>query len=165
MRKFATLAAVATVAGTLAACNSGAKAQGLSRCYVEAGLAGTFLAAGDRHAQGSVGGGCDLTLNRNIFVGANLRADLGDSSAAIVSARLGLNVNPHLAIYGIAGWASPELRIDRKSGQFIIGAGAETAVGAVRGLSMFAEATTAAAKVGAATTDDVTTRAGLRWRF
>ena len=165
MRKFATLAAVATVAGTLAACNSGAKAQGLSRCYVEAGLAGTFLAAGDRHAQGSVGGGCDLTLSKDIFVGAAIRADLGDSSAAVISGRIGYNLNPHLAVYGLAGWATPEFKFDRRAGQFIIGAGAETTVGAIKGLSMFAEATTAAAKVGAATTDDVTTRAGLRWRF
>jgi hypothetical protein len=142
-----------------------AHAQGLSRCYVEAGLAGTFLAAGDRHAQGSVGGGCDLTLSRDLFVGANLKADLGDSSAAVVSGRIGYNLNQHLALYGLAGWATPEFKFDRKSGQFIVGAGAETAVGAIRGLSLFAEATTAAAKVGAATTDDVTTRAGLRWRF
>jgi hypothetical protein len=142
-----------------------ATADTLSRCYVEAGLAGTFLSAGDRHAQGSVGGGCDLTLSRDIFVGANLRADLGDSSAAVVSARLGLNVNPHLAIYGIAGWSVPEFKFDRRAGQFAIGAGAETTVGAIKGVSMFAEATTAAAKVGDATVDDVTTRAGLRWRF
>jgi hypothetical protein len=142
-----------------------ATADGLSRCYVEAGLAGTFLAAGDRHAQGSVGGGCDLTLNAHVFVGAAIRADLGDSSAAVATARLGYNLNPHLSLYGIAGWANPEFRIDRKSGQLILGLGAETSVGAIKGLSLFGEATTAAAKVGDATTDDVTTRAGLRWRF
>jgi hypothetical protein len=152
-------------AAALAIVATPATADGLSRCYVEAGLAGTFLAAGDRHAQGSVGGGCDLTLNAHVFVGAALRADLGDSSAAVISGRLGLNVNPHLAIYGIAGWSVPEFKFDRRAGQFVVGAGAETAVGAVRGLSMFAEATTSAARVGDATVDDVTTRAGLRWRF
>lgn len=158
MRKIATLAAVALLA-------TPATADTLTRCYVEAGLAGTFLAAGDRHAQGSVGGGCDLTLSRDIFVGAAFRADLGDSSAAVFSGRIGYNLNPHLAVYGLAGWATPEFKFDRSAGQFVVGAGAETSVGAIKGLFFFGEATTAAAKVGAATTDDLTTRAGLRWRF
>jgi hypothetical protein len=82
-----------------------------------------------------------------------------------IATHIGYNLNPHLAVYGLAGWATPEFKFDRRAGQFVVGAGAETAVGAVRGLSMFAEATTAAAKVGDATVDDVTTRAGIRWRF
>lgn len=153
------------IAAALATLATPATADTLSRCYVEAGVAGTFLSAGDRHAQGSIGGGCDLTLNASVFVGANIKADLGGTSAAIASARLGYNLNPHLAIYGIAGWATPELKFDRRAGQLLLGAGAETSVGAVKGLSMFGEASVAAAKVGSATTDDLTTRAGIRWRF
>lgn len=159
MRYLPMLASAAIVAATPASATT------LSRCYVEAGVAGTFLAAGDRHAQGSVGGGCDLTLSRDLFVGAGIRADLGDSSAAVISGRIGLNINPHLAVYGLAGWSAPEFQFDRHAGQFLIGAGAETAVGAVRGLSVFSEATVAAAKVGSSTTDDIGVRAGVRWRF
>ena len=159
MRYLPMLAAVAIVAAAPATADT------IGRCYVEAGVAGTFLAAGDRHAQGSVGTGCDLTLNQHVWVGANIRADLGDTSAAVISGRLGYNLNPHLAIYGIAGWSVPEFKIDRKAGQLILGGGAETSVGAIRGLSMFGEATVAAARVGAAATDDLTIRFGLRWRF
>lgn len=153
------------LAAALATIAAPASATTLSRCYVEAGVAGTFLSAGDRHAQGSVGGGCDLTLNQHLFIGAAIRADLGDSSAAIISGRIGYNLNPHLALYGLAGWAAQEFKFDRSAGQFLVGAGAETAVGAVRGLSLFGEATIAAAKVGSSTTDDIGVRAGFRWRF
>lgn len=161
MRKFATLAAVATVAATFAGAANGQT----SKCFVEAGIAGTFLAVGERHAQGSVGGGCDLAINAHAFAGASLRADLGDTSAAVVSARLGAHVNPHLSLYGIAGWSVPEFKLDRKAGQLVLGGGVETAVGAVPDLSVFGEATVAAAKVGAATTEDLSIRAGIRRRF
>lgn len=159
MRKVLPAAVLAFVACTPASADT------LTRCFIETGVAGTFLAAGERHAQGSIGTGCDVTINRNFFVGAGIRADLGDTSAAVALARLGYNVNPHLAIYGIAGWSVSNFKLDRKSGQLVLGAGAETAVGAVSGLALFGEATVAAAKVGAATTDDLTIRTGLRWRF
>jgi len=136
----------------------------LTRCYVETSLVGTFLAAGDRTAQGSVGGGCDLTAG-GISLGALGRVDFGDATTGSIAAKLGYAINPHLTAYGLAEWRVPEIKINR-SGSLFLGGGLETAIAVVNGLSVFGEASISAAKFGsAATKDDVSTRAGLRYRF
>lgn len=135
----------------------------LTSCYAETSVAGTFLRAGDREAAIGIGGGCDIPLG-DLTLGAGLRADLGDTKAGAFFAKLGYALNAHLTLYGLAAWHVPEFKI-KDAGQLHLGAGAETSIQAVKGLSLFGEATIAADKTGAAARDDVIVRTGLRFRF
>lgn len=143
----------------------GGPASTLTRCFVEGAAVGTFLVAGDRQAHGSIGVGCDMAVSA-VSIGASIRADLGDSRHLGLAARLGYAINPHVTAYGLAEWRIPDFEI-ANAGSLHLGAGLESAVSnLVRGLSVFGEASVAAAKFGsAATRDDVSTRAGLRYRF
>ena len=133
-------------------------------CYVEASAAGTFLRAGNRDAIGGIGGGCDAILS-GILLGGGLRADFGDATAGSVFAKLGVMVNSSLALYGLAEWKVPDWKI-KDAGQASIGAGLETRIQWVDGLSLFAEGTTSVSKSGPnTTTDDVQVRLGARRRF
>lgn len=136
----------------------------LRGCYVEAGLAGTFLAAGDRTANGALGGGCNIKVDR-AFLGANIRGYFGESETkgGSLGARLGFSLNPNVDLYGLLDWRAPDFKLG-SIGQFYVGGGLETTV-FKDGLSAFAEASFAVSKWGAASKDDVATIIGLRWRF
>jgi hypothetical protein len=137
----------------------------LRGCYVEAGLAGTFLAAGDRTANGALGGGCNLKIDR-AFIGANIRGFFGEDQTrgGSLGARLGFALNPNVDLYGLVDWRAPDFKLG-SVGQLYVGAGLETTL-FVEGLSGFVEASTAVSKWGAGTSrDDVATIIGLRWRF
>lgn len=160
----AIICAVITTAVILATATVAVRADTtLSRCYVETSVAGTFLRAGDREATGSIGGGCDFAVN-DMVLGAGIRGDFGDIQSGAAFVKLGYALNPHLTAYGLAAWVVPEWKI-KDAGALHLGAGAETSVQAIKGLSLFAEASAAAAKTGTATRDDVLIRGGLRFRF
>lgn len=135
----------------------------LRGCYVESGIAGTFLKAGPRQAQGSIGGGCDITAGL-LTVGAGIRADWGDWTAGSLFAKAGLFVNPNMALYGLGEWRVRDWKV-KDAGQLQLGAGVETTV-FFSGLSAYAETTASVAKFGpAASRDDVLVRLGARYRF
>lgn len=137
----------------------------LRGCYVEAGLAGTFLAVGDRTANGALGGGCNARIDR-VFIGANIRGFFGEAETrgGSLGARLGFALNPNVDIYGVLDWKAHDFKLG-SAGQFFVGAGLETTV-FVDGLSAFVEGSFAVSKWGNATKDDVVaTIIGLRWRF
>jgi hypothetical protein len=178
MRKFAVFAgiALALIASHAHSADKGgphatleqiltAKPSALSGCYVEAGIAGTFLAAGDRTANGAFGAGCQVRLDR-AFLGANIRGFFGEAETrgGSLGARLGFALNPNVDLYGLVDWRSQDFKLG-STGQLYAGAGLETTL-FVNGLSGFVEASTAVSKWGAGTSrDDVATIIGLRWRF
>jgi len=177
MRKVAIIAAalVALVSPVTAADKGGphatleqiltAKPSALSGCFVEAGLQGTFLAAGDRASNGALGAGCQLRIDR-AFLGANIRGFFGEAETrgGSLGARLGFALNPNVDLYGLLDWRAPDFKLG-SVGQLYAGAGLETTL-FVDGLSGFVEASTAVSKWGAGTSrDDVATIIGLRWRF
>lgn len=137
----------------------------LRGCYVEAGLAGTFLAAGDRTANGALGAGCQIRIDR-AFLGANIRGFFGEEETrgGSLGARLGFALNPNVDLYGLLDWRAADFKLGT-AGQLYVGAGLETTI-FLDGLSGFVEASTAVSKWGANTSrDDVATIIGLRWRF
>jgi len=177
MRKVAIIAAalVALVSPATAADKGGphatleqiltAKPSALSGCFVEAGLQGTFLAAGDRLANGSLGLGCDAKIGIGI-IGGGIRGLFGETEGRGGSfyGKLGFALNPHVGLYGLIDWRIKDWKA-RDLGQLALGAGLETTLFR-DGLSGFIEASTPVAKWGAGVTkDDVLTMAGLRYRF
>ncbi len=139
--------------------------QPLTGCYAETSVAGTYLRAGDRNAQGGIGGGCDIIVS-GITMGTGIRADWGDVTTGSVFAKLGIAVNANLALYGIAELRSLDWKI-KDSGQLQLGAGVETSLSIISpSLSAFLEGTTSVSKFGpTATKDDVLIRLGARVRF
>lgn len=136
----------------------------LRGCYVEAGLAGTFLAVGDRTANGVAGFGCNVKVER-VFLGANVRGFFGEAETrgGSLGLRMGFAVNPHADLYALVDWRAQDFKLG-SAGQVYLGGGAEIAL-PVDGLSAFAEGAWAASKWGSATRDEVSTTIGLRWRF
>lgn len=135
----------------------------LNGCYLESSVAGTFLAAGDRQSQGSIGAGCDVAAGM-VTIGGGIRADWGDWTSGSLFGKAGLFVNPNLALYGLGEWRVRDWRI-KDAGQLQLGAGVETTA-FFNGISAFAEATTSVAKFGpSAARDDVLIRLGARYRF
>lgn len=164
MRKVLVATAAAFLA--LAATSHIARAQDatLKGCWVETSVAGTFLRTGPREATGSIGGGCDLTLDK-LVVGAGIRADFGDDiKAGALFGKLGLAINPSTHVYALVSWNVPDWKV-KDAGQLHLGLGAETQF-MLKGFSLFSEATTAVSKFGpAATRDDIQVRVGARYRF
>lgn len=137
----------------------------LSGCYAEAGLQGTFLAAGDRLANGVLGLGCDAKIGMGI-IGGGIRGFFGETEGrgGSLYGKLGFALNPHVGLYGLIDWRIKDWKA-RDLGQLALGAGLETTL-FWDGLSGFVEASTPIAKWGTGVTkDDVLTMAGLRWRF
>jgi hypothetical protein len=176
MRKVAIFAALVALVSPAAAADKGGPPATLEQiinapapsalrgCYVEAGLAGTFLAAGDRTANGALGGGCNIKIDR-AFIGANIRGFFGEAETrgGSLGARLGFALNPNVDLYGLVDWRAQDFKLGT-AGQLYVGGGLETTV-FVEGLSAFAEGSFAVSKWGAATKDDFATIIGLRWRF
>jgi hypothetical protein len=177
MRKFAAFAgiALALIASHAHAADKGgppatleqiiaATPSALRGCYVEAGLAGTFLAAGDRASNGALGAGCQVRIDR-AFIGANIRGFFGEDQTrgGSLGARLGFALNPNVDLYGLVDWRAPDFKMG-SVGQLYVGGGLETTL-FVEGLSAFAEGSFAVSKWGGATKDDFATIIGLRWRF
>lgn len=137
----------------------------LSGCYAEAGLQGTFLAQGDRLANGALGFGCDAKLGLGI-IGGGFRAFFGESEGrgGSLYGKLGFALNPHVGLYGLVDWRIKDWKA-RDLGQLALGAGLETTLFR-DGVSGFIEASTPIAKWGTGVTkDDVITMVGLRYRF
>lgn len=137
----------------------------LSGCYAEAGLQGTFLAQGDRLANGALGFGCDAKIGLGI-IGGGFRAFFGESEGrgGSLYGKLGFALNPHVGLYGLIDWRIKDWKA-RDLGQLALGAGLETTLFR-DGVSAFIEASTPIAKWGTGVTkDDVITMVGLRYRF
>lgn len=138
------------------------KRSGFTGCFVEASGSGNFAKAGDRQAVGGVGAGCDYAL-RGFVVGALARFDFNADTAAEIAGRAGLMLNPSVLAYGLAAWRFNDVA-KYQDGQLLLGAGLETYIPIDRA-TLFVEGTTSAAKAGAASTEDITVRGGLRYRF
>lgn len=139
-----------------------ARNTGFTGCFVEASGSGNFAKGGGRQATGGVGVGCDYAL-RGFVVGALGRFDFGSDTAAEIAGRAGLMLNPSVLAYGLAAWRFSDVS-KYQDGQLLIGAGLETYIPIDRA-TLFVEGTTSAAKAGAASTDDITVRGGVRYRF
>lgn len=135
---------------------------GFTGCFVEASGSGNFAKAGGREAVGGVGAGCDYAL-RGFVVGALGRFDFNSDTAAEIAGRAGLMLNPSVLAYGLAAWRFSDVA-KYQDGQLLLGAGLETYIPIDRA-TIFVEGTTSAAKAGAASTDDITVRGGVRYRF
>lgn len=135
---------------------------GFTGCFVEASGIGDFARSGDRQLTGGVGAGCDYAL-RGFVIGALGRFDFGSDTAAEIAARAGIQLNPSVLAYGLAAWKFSDVA-RYQDGQLLLGAGLETYIPVDRA-TIFVEGTTSAAKVGAASTDDITVRGGVRYRF
>ena len=134
----------------------------LGGCYAEGSIAGTFLAAGDRNAALGAGVGC-AAVTGIVIVGGTIRGDFSTDKSVTFAPRVGILINPNLAVYGLGEYKMPNLTAGK--GQLALGAGLETSIG-TKGLSAFVEATAGVASFGPnVSRDDVTTRFGLRYRF
>ena len=135
---------------------------GFTGCFVEASGVGDFARSGDRQVTGGAGAGCDYAL-RGFVIGAIGRFDFGSDTAAEIAARAGIQLNPSVLAYGLAAWRFGDVT-RYQDGQLLLGAGIETYIPVDRA-TIFVEGTTSAAKAGAASTDDITVRGGVRYRF
>ena len=102
----------------------------------------------------------DLSL---AIVGGGFRQEFGNPiNAGELYGRLGLKINPHVDLYGLAMWKTPNWSL-MNTGSLYTGAGVETNLFSDR-VSLFAEGAVAVSKIGAsATKDDVLTRVGIRF--
>lgn len=138
----------------------------LAGCFVEGSGAGTFLAAGDRVASLGIGAGCQASLGA-LILGGIVRGNVGSLKAGSFAATMGIQVNPHVQLYGLTEWRTPDWAL-ASTGQLYIGAGAETTISTPvtkDQLSAFVEGSTAIAKIGPSTpVSDIEVRVGLRFR-
>jgi hypothetical protein len=131
-------------------------------CFVEASVAGTFLAAGDRVGAGAVGMGCLAKIPGTIIIGGGIRQEIGNSvNSGEIFGRFGFKLNDHVDLYVPLIWKAPNWSV-ANTGSLNVGLGVETNAFSDN-ITLFAEGATAVAQIGSATKDDITTRVGIRF--
>jgi len=128
-------------------------------CYAEGSAAGVFLET-TRVANGAVGAGCDWQV-QSAVAGINGRVSAGDLKGWSIQARAGAALNPYLLGYGLIAYTVSDYKLN-DDGALSAGLGLEALV---LGHGVFVEASKNVSALRGGYSDDITTRAGVRFRF